>query len=509
MLDFGESSGFVQGDRQAYVNGERHSEQHDPMSAVMTILKCISRGMQFRPQDTSTEHGRSRERFRRLVLSTLASFGSRGLTLLSSLISIPLTFRYLGPERYGLWMVLVSFITAMNVADLGIGSGIMTAVAEANGKDDRELMRRYVTSGLVLMMIIAAALGLAGAVAYPYIPWIRVFNVKSPAVAREGARAFLVLYIWFVLNIPLNVANRVQAGLQRLYWSQTLVASGSVLSLLGLFLVVWLHGSLAWLVFASIIGSIAGLIANGWVLFSGRPWLFPRPRSYSHKAAAKIFHLGILFFVLQCATVLGFTSDNIVITQVLGAVAVAVYAVPQKLFAIFTQLVTIAMLPIWPAYGEAIVRGDYPWVRKAFWTSLRTTVTTAAILCPVLAIGAPWIIRVAVGKTLHAPFSLLWVLAAWTVISAAWAPVSVLLNGAGVLKVQATAMVISNLANLGLSIYLTRRVGVMGVCLGSIITQLVIMGPVAAYLIHGLFKKLPNQCLGPEASESQPVLSVE
>jgi O-antigen/teichoic acid export membrane protein len=479
------------------------------MSALMTILQRVGGVMRFRPHDTSTERGRSLERFRRVVLSALASFGARGLGLLSSLVSIPLTFRYLGPERYGLWMVLVSFITAMNVADLGIGNGIMSAIAEANGKDDRELMREYLTSGLGLMMIIAAVLGIAGAFAYPHIPWIRVFNVKSAAVAREGSRAFLVLYTWFVLNIPLNVAHRVQAGLQRSYWSQTLVAAGGVLSLLGLFLVVWLHGSLAWLVFASTIGQIAGLIANGWVLLSGRPWLIPRPRSYSNKAAAKIFHLGILFFVLQCATVLGFTSDNIVIAQVLGAVAVAVYAVPQKLFAIITQLVTIAVLPIWPAYGEAMVRGDYRWVRKAFWTSLRTTVTTAGVLCPVLVIAAPWIIRVAVGKTLHAPLSLLWVLAAWTVITAAWAPVSVLLNGAGVLKIQATAMVISSLANLGLSIYLTRRLGVMGVCLGSITTQIVIMGPVAAYLIHGLFKKMPNQPIGPGDSQPQPALSAE
>src|SRR5208282_70762 len=106
-------------------------------------------------------------------------------------------------------------------------------------------------------------------------------------------------------------------------------------------------------------------------LFREFPWLLPARRAFSGVAARKIFDLGILFFVLQCAFVLAYTSDNIVIAQVLGAAAVALYAVPQKLFSSVSTIVSMAINPLWPAYGEALARGDVAWVRRTFFASLR------------------------------------------------------------------------------------------------------------------------------------------
>ena len=96
---------------------------------------------------------------------------ARMIGLLVSLVTLPLTFKYLGPERYGLWMVLISVISAMGFADLGIGNGLMNAISEAYGKDDRNLAREYVTSAFVMMLGIALFLGVAGAIAYPFMPW--------------------------------------------------------------------------------------------------------------------------------------------------------------------------------------------------------------------------------------------------------------------------------------------------------------------------------------------------
>ena len=193
---------------------------------------------------------------------------------------------------------------------------------------------------------------------------------------------------------------------------------------------------------------------------------------------------------LQCAVAISFTSDNIVIAQVMGAAAVAVYAVPQKLFSFVSTLVSMAVTPLWPAYGEAIARGDVAWVRRVFLGSLWLTLAITVPLCTLLALAGPWILRVAVGKSLHAPMSLLVVLAVWGVVFAVSASVAMLLNGAGVLKAQTIAAVFSSLANLALSIFLTRRLGVIGVCLGSIIAQLLIMLPVSVVLIRNLFRRM-------------------
>jgi O-antigen/teichoic acid export membrane protein len=420
----------------------------------------------------------------------LSTGWARAIALLISLITIPLTFNYLGPERYGLWMVLVSIIAAMGVADLGIGNGLMNAISDAYGRDDHRLARECITSAFMMMLGIATLLALLGTVAYPFIPWMRLFNVKSIAVAAEGSKALVILFCWFVVNIPLGVIGRAQAGLQKGYLPQLIGSFGSVLTLLALLLVIRSHGSLAWLVFASTVGSILGIIINAVILFREHPWLMPRLSSYSAASARRILELGLMFFVLQSAVAISFTSDNIVITQILGAAAVAAYAVPQKLFSFLQTVVGMAVYPLWPAYGEAIARGDVAWVRRVFVGSLWLVLAITVPLSAAMVLACPWILRVFFGKALHAPTALLVVLAVWVVIYAIGVVVSILLNGAGVLKEQMVVTIISSVSNLALSIFLTRRFGVMGVCLGSIITTLLMTLPVYFVLISSLFRKL-------------------
>jgi O-antigen/teichoic acid export membrane protein len=446
-----------------------------------------------RPFDISNEGGRSIERYRRVALTTMASVIAKAIALLTGLISVPLTFRYLGAERYGIWMVLVSIIAAMGFADLGIGNGLMNAVSEAYGKDDRPLAKEYVTSAFALMLCIAVILAVAGAVGYPFLPWPKLFNVRSEAVAAEGAKAFLVLYGSFVVNIPLGVITRAQAGLQKGYASQIVSALGNVLSLGAMLVVIWLHASLAWLVFASVFAGIAATLLNGWLLFQQHPWLAPSWHAYRRTSTIKIFKLGLLFFVLQCAFAISYSSDNIVIAQVLGAAAVAAYAVPQKLFAFVSMIVGMGITPLWPAYGEALARGDVNWVRKAFLNSLWLTLGVTIPSCTLLALTGPWILRVTVGKSMNAPMPLLVTLAAWGVVNAVSSVMSVFLNGTGVLKAMTVASVFVSLSNLALSILFTRRLGVMGVCLGSIVTQVLITFPVCFVLIRLLFRRLRKE----------------
>ncbi len=430
-----------------------------------------------------------------MTLTIVAALAARGVTLLTSLVSVPLTFRYLGAERYGLWMVLLSFISAMGFADLGIGNGVMNAVSEAYGKENRELARQYVTSGFVLMLAIASVLALAGAIAYPFLPWLRLFNVKSTPVAAEGARAFLVLFCWFVVNIPLDVITRAQAGLQRAYWSQMVSACGNILSLLGLILVIELRGSLAWLVFTSTAGVVAATLCNGWILFRDCPWLLPSWHSFRGAAASKIFKLGLLFFILQFAGAVAYTSDNIVITRVMGVAAVAIYAIPQKFFSFVSLLFNVGMTPMWPAYTEAAARGDVAWVRRAFRNSLSISLGIAVPVCIFFALTGPWIVREVVSKSLPVPHSLYWALALWTVVYTLTGIMSIMLNGLGILKPQAFIGLIGSSINLALSIIFTIHLGVIGVCLGSIIGQLLIVLPFDVVVIRKAFRRMSSSSL--------------
>lgn len=427
------------------------------------------------PEDD--EAGRSRARYRRAFWSAVSSFGARAVNLLVSLVTVPLTLRYLGPERYGLWMVITSLIAVMGFADLGIGNGLLNAVAEADGKQDRTLATRSVSSAFFVLTGLALLLGAIAAVASPLVDWTRVFNVRSAAVAGEGRAAMGVLFAWFLVNIPLGVVQRILAGLQRTYQSQVMAAAGSLVSLVAVLGVIRMQAGLPLLVFASTIGSIVALLANGWVLVRTHPWLLPKLSAFQWHTAMQLLGTGGLFFVLQLSWSIGVSSDNIVIAQVLGASAVASYSVPQKLFTYVTMALLFGIVPLWPAYTEAMARGDADWVKRTLRRSLWLTFLFSTSLNVVLVVAAPLLLRHWTGGS--ATLLLRVSLAAWGIVGTLSSAVSMFLNAAGTaaMRYQAGSAVVMAALNIAISIFLTRRIGTPGVAVGSALSQFIILLP--------------------------------
>ncbi len=71
------------------------------ISKLFTLIKLT-------PFDKSTESGITNERYRRIVLTGGTAFVSKIVHLFITLIIVPLTVNYLGAERYGMWMTIIS-----------------------------------------------------------------------------------------------------------------------------------------------------------------------------------------------------------------------------------------------------------------------------------------------------------------------------------------------------------------------------------------------------------------
>jgi O-antigen/teichoic acid export membrane protein len=246
--------------------------------------------------DTSTPEGRSQERYRRVALTAISSVGARGITVATMLIAVPLTLHYLGTERYGLWMTISSIIAMMGFADLGMGLGLLNAIAEAHGQEDRQAAERYVSSGFFMLFAMALLILVVFAAAYPFIPWSRVFNVTSQQAIQEAGPAMCVFIACFAASLPLGVVRQVQLGYQEGFEPSLWESAGKVLGLVGLFLVIYLKAGLAWLVLAMAGGLPLAWLLNSLVLYGfRRPWLRPRLENYHRASARKVLHTGLFF----------------------------------------------------------------------------------------------------------------------------------------------------------------------------------------------------------------------
>ena len=441
-------------------------------------------------QVPSAETSRSADRYRRATLTASASLLARGLALSATLIMVPLALRYLGPERYGMWMTITSFIALLGFADIGIGYSLLNAVAHAQGTGDRLEVARKVSSGALMLAFVAAILGLLFAWFYPLIQWDRVFAVTSPTARNEAGPSVAAWVGCFLLGLPLSVAAQVRMGHQEGYVVHVLTAGANLLSVLLLLVAIGSHQGLPILVVA-VAGPQVGASATNWALVFWRKysWLRPTLRLTDLRAVVALTRVSGLFLILQLAFAVAFTSDMIVVAQVVGPVAVAEYAVTSKLFLIPTVLVTTVCAALWPAYREAIALGDLAWARSTFSRSIRASLAVTLPSAIALVIGGLWLIHLWVGTTVRPPFWLVLGFGVWVVINGLGTAVAIFLNGAEEILPQAVTSVAMAAANIALSVWLCFRVGVSGAIWGTILSYtLLSLIPMALYVPHVLRK---------------------
>ena len=425
--------------------------------------------LRFTAFETATEEGRSQERHRHIAWTTVTAGAAKAAALAAMLISVPLTLGYLGPERFGLWMAISAVIAMLGFADFGLGNGIMNAVSHASGRNDKRAIHESVSNGFIMLAAIGGLILLIFLAVYPYVPWPSVFNVTSRTAALESGPVVLVLLICFIATLPLGATQKIQLGLQQGYWGNLWETVGSVLGLLGIIVAIQLQAGLPWIALSMAGVPLIFRALNTLVFFGCQERaLRPSVSHFDFEVIRRLIRTGFLFFVLQLAVIVGFQSDNIIIARILGVEAVAGYDVALKLSTLPAMFIGLVVVAQWPAYGEALTRGDSDWIRRTFIRTIRLSLLFAVPFALVLFTWGDTVIRAWAGPEVVPSTALLAGMSIWSVMMVLGSVIGVLLNGLHVVRFQAINSLLMATANILLSIYLVGRIGVVGAIFGTI-----------------------------------------
>jgi O-antigen/teichoic acid export membrane protein len=144
-----------------------------------------------------------------VVLTVVSGWTARVVGLAVNLVSVPLAARYLGAERYGVWVVASTLIGVVTLLDFGLGNHLTTTLAHALAREDRAAARTDVATIFGLSFALMA-LGLVLFVAtWPIAPWAHLWNVTDPLAAMEAPRVLWVVVVVALVGIPVNLVTRV------------------------------------------------------------------------------------------------------------------------------------------------------------------------------------------------------------------------------------------------------------------------------------------------------------
>lgn len=414
---------------------------------------------------------------RRNVLYTGAL---RVIGLMCSLAVVPLTIDYLSSEVYGVWLTITNVLYWFAFFDVGLGNGMRNYLSAAISSGDYERGRAYLTSTFAMLAGIAVVMGL---VAVPIIltaDFTAFFH--TTAVGGEELRwAMLAAVVFTLVMFVVKNVGYVFVALQRYAMSDLLAVGGNVLALGIIYLLTLSTEShLLYVVLAFVAVPVLTYLLACVPIFLHYPQLRPTRSAFSLDLAKPILGKGFGFFLIQitsCLVIYG--SSNVFILRSLGPEAVTTYGVAYKYFHLIAMAYTIVLAPMWNAYTDAQVKGDYVWVARTFRRALLLWGGTVLGGLVMLA-GSGVFYDLWVGTRVEVPWAVSIVTLAYITLYDLNNCVTYLLNGFNKIHVQVITSIVGTVAYLAAVYIIGDRLGVCGI-VGSMATAYGAMALVHLY----------------------------
>jgi O-antigen/teichoic acid export membrane protein len=430
------------------------------------------------------------QRDRALWHSITSGAGVRVIALTLTMLTVSISVRSLGDTSFGVLATLGAVIGLTGFADLGLGLGLMTRLAQLHGEDNQAAMKPLVSSALASLSVLGVLVAVVGTASIAFVPWDVLLG--SPDIPRSAIIASVVILAISVgLAMPASIGQRVLLGTQRGAAANTWTLVVSITQFTAVIAVAW-RGEPVWAFVAATISTpvLVACVESVWVL-KRASHLRPDRFHVSRNAVRNLLQVGGLFFALNLAVTAAFQSDMLIVSAVAGASSAAVFAVGLRMYGAVTGLVATSLQQFWPSLSEALFRGDLEWTRRRFKQVLTiSTGSLAAASALLVAIGQP-LARIWVGGSLVPPLGLLLAFAAWAVYAHAMSLCGTLLNAAGVVGPQVAMATAMTCINVPLSIVLTMHIGLAGPLVGSLLAHIPSSGVPTVLLVrrvlrHGL-----------------------
>ncbi len=404
----------------------------------------------------------------------IGSFLLKGISILISLMLVPMTLGYVNSELYGIWLTLSSIMVWLGFFDIGFTLGLKNKLAEAIALNDWERGRSLVSTTYVMMLLIFVPLCCVAELLIPLVNWASFLNI-SAGYNAEITRVMHVLLAFFCIQMIVNVLVAVISAFQKVALSSSFPVIGNALSLLVIFILTrTCPPSLMSLAFAISAMPVVVIMIATVVLYSGRfKKVAPRIKAVDRTHIKDLFSLGARFFLIQIQVVVLYQSTNILISNLSGPVDVTSYNIAYKYIGIVMMAYSIILAPLWPAFTDAFTKRDYSWMQNVYRRMQRVwLVVSLAMLC--LLLFSPLAYALWIGEKASIPFEMTFCVFLYMCIYN-WDSLQVnLINGVGKIRLQTYVTFTGLILHVPLSIFLGRYMdlGAYGVIVSMIMINI-------------------------------------
>ena len=288
----------------------------------------------------------------------------KGISIFLNFLVVPILILFLGKIEYGVWITIFSIVNWIFTFDLGIGQGLRNKLTEALSVNDNLKASQIISTSYIFISIFSLVILLIGIGFIYFVNFQDLLNYKGKSNLYLENFVFLSLF-FTIVNFTLSLYKNLYLAVHKSFMVELVNVFFQTFYLI--VILIWLHFNLEkslinLILIFGVINFIVSVIAT-FVFFKIQEKVSFSFFNFNLKEGRLLFKLGGKFFIINISLLVILSTDNIIISNLLGPSFVTDYFTIQKIFQVLIVVFTVVLSSSWGLYSEALTNKDFNWIK--------------------------------------------------------------------------------------------------------------------------------------------------
>jgi O-antigen/teichoic acid export membrane protein len=261
-------------------------------------------------------------------------------------LATPFFIKKLGPEQYGIWMIVNSFIVALGIANIGVGDAVIKFVSKYHALNDPPNIKRITSSAFSINLLVMAVIIAAGVILFFVIRSYNFLNIQEKNMLLASSSILLGSIVFGMKQMEQLVLS-IYKGFERYDTSSIISIISKFLMLSGQVVVVILGYGLFQIFLAGTIISVV-VVFFEYVYAKYRVKYLSFYPHYEKRTIKEIFSFSTWSWTQSVLSIIASQADRFVVISLAGARFLAYYALASTIGGQIHQVFTAAISWVFP-----------------------------------------------------------------------------------------------------------------------------------------------------------------
>lgn len=264
------------------------------------------------------------------------------LCAVSSFIYTPLLFNYLGEDKYGVWITLLSVLNWVYFFDLGVGNSSRYYLIKYINENDYARAKKQIFAGYFILTIISACLWVVGLLA------IAFFDINILIKSNyDLSWIFVICLSGVCISFILSMSKAIFNAVYHTEYIGFVNLISQILNIICLFIFSkHFENSLVFIAFMTCSIQIMVNFVSSVIFFAKHSELRFSASDFSKNEITLSCNLGGKYLLMQINALIIFSTDTILINNLFGSVEASRYNIIQSVIGYTATFIVAFIEPV-------------------------------------------------------------------------------------------------------------------------------------------------------------------